>query len=107
LITTLSFNSQIFPIKGNLKVVVNNISSSKGQIGFYLFNSSTGFSNHPENAILIAFVKTKGISTEYAFTNIEMGTYVDITHHSIPTITEQSIPLISRQSIPVQSWFVL
>jgi uncharacterized protein (DUF2141 family) len=81
LIANLSFKNQTSTIKGNLKVVVNNISSGKGQIGFYLFNSSNGFPNHPENAILIAWVKTNSISTEYTFTNIEMGTYAVCAFH--------------------------
>jgi uncharacterized protein (DUF2141 family) len=81
LINDTSFKSHTSPAKENLKVVVNNIRSSKGQIGFYLFNSKIGFPTHPENAILIAFVKANRISTAYTFPNIKMGTYAVCAFH--------------------------
>ena len=80
LTTSLSFKNQSPVNKGNLKVIVNKMSSDKGQIGFCLFNSSEGFP-HPEKAIQCVFVKTNINSTEYTFTNIEMGTYAVSVFH--------------------------
>ena len=81
LLISFSLKSQTLVKKGNLKVIVTNIKSITGQIGFCLFKTSTDFPNHPEKAILAAFVKTSGNSVEYTFTNIEMGTYAVSAFH--------------------------
>ncbi|HTA27993.1 MAG TPA: DUF2141 domain-containing protein [Bacteroidia bacterium] len=81
LIPAYSFTSQPTVKKGNLKVIVNKMRNSAGQIGFSLYNSDKGFPNHPENAISNVFVKNNGTSVEYTFTNIVMGTYAIAVFH--------------------------
>lgn len=81
LITNLSFKSQLYVANGNLTVFVKNIRNDKGQIGFCLFNKSLGFPNHTEKAMLCAFIKVKGNSAEYTFTNIPFGTYAVCVFH--------------------------
>jgi len=81
LITSLSVSSQTQLKKGNLKVVVNNLKSKTGQVGFFLFNSADGFPSHTEKALLSGFVKTVGHSVEYTFTNIAAGTYAVYVFH--------------------------
>jgi uncharacterized protein (DUF2141 family) len=67
--------------KGNLKVVVNNIKSKSGQIGFSLYNSADAFPSQTEKALISEFVKIAGNSVEYTFTNLPLGTYaVSVVH---------------------------
>jgi len=81
LITSLSASSQTQVKKGNLKVVVNNLKSKTGQVGFFLFNSGDAFPTHTEKALLSGFVKTSGNSVEYTFTNLAYGTYAVYVFH--------------------------
>lgn len=81
LITSLSVSSQTQVKKGNFKVVVTNIKSKTGQVGFFLFNKPDGFPSHTEKALLSGFVKIVGNSAEYAFTNLAIGTYAVYVFH--------------------------
>jgi uncharacterized protein (DUF2141 family) len=73
--------SQTATRKGILKVTVIHIRNANGQIGFFLFNSGNGFPGHLEKAIASAFIKTNIASTEYTFSNVEMGTYAMCVFH--------------------------
>jgi|SRR6185312_1816261 len=66
--------------KGSIKVIVTNIKNTSGQIGFCLFKSSEGFP-HPEKASIVAFVKIKGTTCTYTFTNMDAGTYAVSVFH--------------------------
>lgn len=77
----LSVASQTQSLKGNLKVVVTNLKSKTGQVGFFLFNSADGFPSHTEKAILSGFVKVAGSSVEYTFANLAVGTYAIYAFH--------------------------
>ena len=81
LISSLSITGQTSGKKGNLKVVVNNIKSKTGQVGFFLFNSRDAFPTHTEKALLSGVVKTSGNSVEYTFTNLTFGTYAVYVFH--------------------------
>jgi uncharacterized protein (DUF2141 family) len=81
LILTYSFTNQSAKGTGNLSVIVHNIRSHSGQIGFCLFNSKEGFPNHPEKAMILAFVKVVADSVEYTFKNIQLGTYAISAFH--------------------------
>ena len=81
LITTLSFKSQPYRENENLTVFVKNIRNDKGQVGFCLFNKSSGFPNHPEKAMRCSFVIAAGNTAEYTFTNIPFGTYAVCAFH--------------------------
>lgn len=81
LLSNLPIHSQTSAKKGNLKVVVIKMRSSKGQIGFFLFNSGDGFPNHFDKSISSAYIKTNATSTEYTFSDIEMGTYAVCVFH--------------------------
>jgi uncharacterized protein (DUF2141 family) len=78
---SLSVSSQTLIKKGSLKVVVHNIKSKTGQIGFYLFNSEDGFPGHTEKAILSGFVKISGNTVEYTFPIESKGTYAVYVFH--------------------------
>jgi len=67
--------------KGNLKVVVHNIKSKTGQVGFFLFNSADAFPSHTEKALLSGFVKVVGSTAEYTFTNLTPGSYAVYVFH--------------------------
>lgn len=67
--------------KGNLKVVVHNIKSKSGQVGFFLFNSAGAFPSHTEKALLSGYVKTIGNTAEYTFNNLATGTYAVFVFH--------------------------
>ena len=77
----ISAISQTPAKKGNLKVVVNNIKSKNGQIGFFLFNSADAFPGQTEKALLSGFVKIAGNTVEYTFTNLALGTYAVYVVH--------------------------
>ena len=81
LITSLSISSQTQSKKGNLKIVVNNIKSKTGKVGFFLFNSADAFPGNTEKALLSGFVKTVGNSVEYTFTNVALGSYAVYVFH--------------------------
>jgi len=81
LITSLSISSQTQSKKGNLKIVVNNIKSKTGQVGFFLFNSSDGFSSQTEKALISGYGKITGNSVEYTFMNLAFGTYAVYVFH--------------------------
>jgi len=81
LIASLSVSSQTQIKKGNLKVVVSNLKSKTGQVGFFLFNSEDGFPSHTEKALLSGYVKIVGNTVEYTFTNIAIGTYAVYVFH--------------------------
>ncbi len=81
LIPALSFTGQPTVKKGNLKVTVNKMRNSAGQIGFSLYNSDKGFPSDPENAITNVFIKNNGTSVEYTFSDIPMGTYAVAVFH--------------------------
>jgi|GEM_PF-5886539 len=100
LLISFSLKSQSLIKKGNLKVIVTNIKSMTGQIGFCLFKTSEDFPNHPEKAILTAFVKTNSNSVEYTFTNIEMGTYaISVFHDEDSDRKIKSILLASQKKV--------
>ena len=80
-ISGLSVTVQAQVTKGNLKVVVNNIKSKTGQVGFFIFNSAETFPTHTEKALLSGFVKTAGNSVEYTFANLAFGTYAIYVFH--------------------------
>jgi uncharacterized protein (DUF2141 family) len=81
LLTNLSFNCQSSSQKGNLKVVVNNIHSLNGQVGFFLFNSEIGFPSHFDKSIKSAYVKINANYAEYTFPDIATGTYAVFVFH--------------------------
>lgn len=81
LISSFSLSSQTQIKKGNLKVVVHNIRSKTGQVGFFLFNSADAFPGHTEKALLSGYVKTAGNTVEYTFTNLATGTYAVYVFH--------------------------
>ncbi len=81
LIASLSVSSQTQIKKGNLKIVVSNLKSKTGQVGFFLFNSADGFPSHTEKALLSGYVKIVGNTVEYTFTNIAIGTYAVYVFH--------------------------
>lgn len=81
LLTSFSVSSQTQPQKGQLKVVVNNIKSKTGQVGFFLFNSMDGFPSHTEKALMSGYVKAVGNSLTYTFTNLPLGTYAVYAFH--------------------------
>jgi len=81
ILTSLSVISQTEVKTGKLKVVVKNMRSKAGQIGFFLFNSADGFPGHTEKALLSGFVKTVGNSVEYTFTNLAIGSYAVYVFH--------------------------
>jgi len=74
-ISGISGVSQTTVKKGNLKVLVNNIKSKSGQIGFFLYNSADAFPSKTEKALISGFVKITGNSVEYTFSNLASGTY--------------------------------
>jgi len=78
---SLSVSSQTQFKKGNLKVVVTNLKSKTGQVGFFLFNSADGFPSHTEKALLSGYVKVASSSAEYTFTNLTTGTYAVYVFH--------------------------
>ncbi len=80
-LSSLLATSQTQIKKGNLKVVVHNIKSKSGQVGFFLYNSENGFPGHTEKALLSGYVKTTGNAVEYTFTNLAMGTYAVYVYH--------------------------
>jgi uncharacterized protein (DUF2141 family) len=73
--------SQTTVKKGNLKVVVNNIKSKSGQIGFFLYNLADAFPSKTEKALISGFVKVAGNTMEYTFTNLAAGTYAVYVFH--------------------------
>ena len=77
----ISAISQTLVTKGNLKVVVKNVKTNTGQVGFFLFNSADGFPNHPEKALLSGFAKITGNTAEYTFNNVAVGTYAVYVFH--------------------------
>ena len=77
----LSFKNYSPVGQGNLKVVVNGIRNSNGQIGFCLFKTADGFPNHPEKATSTTYVKASGNSAVYTFTNIDLGVYAVSVFH--------------------------
>jgi uncharacterized protein (DUF2141 family) len=77
----ISVKAQAQSKRGNLRVVVNNYRNKSGQIGFYLFNSGDQFPGHTGKAILSSYVKISGITTEYTFTNVPVGTYAVYVFH--------------------------
>src|ERR1017187_1230148 len=80
LLASSSMNAQSTENKGNLRVVVTNMRSQKGQIGFSLYNNKEGFP-HPEEALITSFIIVNGNATEFIFTNIEFGTYAVSVFH--------------------------
>jgi uncharacterized protein (DUF2141 family) len=81
LLSSFTVTSQTQVKKGNLKVVVNNIKSKTGQIGFFLFNSPDAFPSQTRNALVSGFVKIAGNTVEYTFTNLALGTYAVYVIH--------------------------
>ncbi len=81
LTVSLSVLGQTQVTKGNLKVVVKNVKSNTGQVGFFLFNSADAFPNHTEKALLSGFVKISGNTVEYTFTNVTFGIYAVYVFH--------------------------
>lgn len=81
LVFSLPVSSQAQPKKGNLKVVVTNIKSNTGQVGFFLFNSADAFPMKTGKALMQGFVKTAGNTAEYTFTNLVAGTYAVFVFH--------------------------
>jgi uncharacterized protein (DUF2141 family) len=81
ILSSYTVTSQTQVKKGNLKVVVNNIKSKNGQIGFFLFNSADAFPGQTEKALLSGFVKIAGNTVEYTFTNLALGTYAVYVVH--------------------------
>ena len=80
LIISSSFKNPDTVNKGNLKIVVNNIRNSKGQIVFCLYNLKENFP-YSEKAMFSSFVKVNGNTAECTFMNIEMGTYAVSVFH--------------------------
>lgn len=81
LLTSLSVSSQTQVKKGSIKVVIHDVKSKNGQVGFFLFNSADGFPSNTEKALLSGFAKTPGTSVEYTFTNVALGTYAVYVFH--------------------------
>lgn len=81
LIAIFSFKSRSGQANGNLTVFVKNIRNTKGQIGFCLFKTGSGFPKHPEKAIQCAFVRINMSSAEHTFTNVPFGTYAVCAFH--------------------------
>jgi uncharacterized protein (DUF2141 family) len=81
LLSSYTVASQTQVKKGNLKVVVNNIKSKNGQIGFFLFNTADAFPGQTEKALVSGFVKIAGNTVEYTFTNLALGTYAGYVVH--------------------------
>ena len=75
-LTSLSYNTN-----GNLTVLVKNIRNEKGQIGFCLYNSSSGFPKHPEKAKQCIFIKAEANSAVCTFTDIPLGNYAVCVFH--------------------------
>ena len=80
-VSSLSGSSQTQIKKGNLKIVVTNIKSKTGQVGFLLFKSADAFPGKTEKALAKGFVKSIGNTAEFTFTNIAMGTYAVYVFH--------------------------
>lgn len=81
LILTLSSTNRFAVEKGNLIVIVHKIRNHSGQMGFLLFNSKEGFPNHPEKALVSAFIKVVADSIEHTFINIPLGSYAISAFH--------------------------
>lgn len=78
---TVSFTNQPSAGTGNLTIIVKNIRNGQGQIGLSLYQSGDGFPNHPEKALVSAFIKASVNSVEYTFSNITLGTYAAAAFH--------------------------
>jgi uncharacterized protein (DUF2141 family) len=81
IIFSFSLSNSISGGNGNLKVVVSHIRNNTGQIGFCLFNSSKGFPNHPDKALVSIFIKAIANSTNYTFSNVSTGSYAICVFH--------------------------
>ena len=81
LLASLSVTCQNQIKKGNLKVVLTDIKTKTGQVGFFLFHSEEGFPVKTEKALLSGYVKNTGKTVEYTFPNIAVGSYAVYVFH--------------------------
>jgi len=66
---------------GEIRVMVSNLKSDKGEVRIALFNSKEGFPTKSTKAIKKGSVKINGSKAEYIFKNIPFGTYaVSVLH---------------------------
>lgn len=81
LLISPSLTVQPTPATGSLTVIVKNIRNSKGQIGLSLYQSSDGFPNHPEKALVSVFIKANADSAKYTFSDVKPGIYAAAAFH--------------------------
>jgi uncharacterized protein (DUF2141 family) len=81
IILCFSFKIPVTGKKGNLKVIATCIRNNNGKIGFCLFKKSDGFPNHPDKALLTAYVKVNGSISSFTFMGIDTGMYAVSVFH--------------------------